>query len=173
MLPAILNKSWKQYPTKHPLYGHQPPITKTIKIRWTRHAGHCWRSRDELISDDHLWTPHMAEQKKGDKLELTYSSSVRIRDVALRTCQKRWTIERSGDRGSGISVLEARQDDDADDNEGKSIPQIMVRKSNYYTTWDVQWSEKNICLNSFSFSMLLSYSTFDLLELTSWSGFFV
>ena len=26
-------------------------ITKTIKIRWTRHAGHCWRSRDKLISD--------------------------------------------------------------------------------------------------------------------------
>ena len=26
------------------------PITKTIKIRRTRHAGHCWRSRDELIS---------------------------------------------------------------------------------------------------------------------------
>ena len=23
----------------------------TIKIRRTRHAGHCWRSMDELISD--------------------------------------------------------------------------------------------------------------------------
>ena len=30
MLRAILNKSWKQYPTKHRLYGHLPPITKTI-----------------------------------------------------------------------------------------------------------------------------------------------
>ena len=55
--------------------------------------------------------PHMAEQKQ---LESTYSSSVRIRDVALRTSQKRWTIGRSGERGSGISVLAARRDDDDD-----------------------------------------------------------
>ena len=51
MLRAILNKSWRQHPTKHQLYGHLPPITKTIQARRTRHAGHCWRSRDELISD--------------------------------------------------------------------------------------------------------------------------
>ena len=29
-LRAILNKSRRQYPTKHQLYGHLPPITKTI-----------------------------------------------------------------------------------------------------------------------------------------------
>ena len=57
MLRAILNKSWRQHPTGHQLYGHLPPITKTIQIRRTRHAGHCWRSKDELISDVLLWTP--------------------------------------------------------------------------------------------------------------------
>ena len=41
MLHAILNKSWGQHPTKYQLYGHQPPITKTIQVRRTRHAGHC------------------------------------------------------------------------------------------------------------------------------------
>ena len=41
MLRAILNKSMRQHPTKQQLYGHLPPITKTIKVRWTRHAGHC------------------------------------------------------------------------------------------------------------------------------------
>ena len=51
MLRATLNKSWRQHPTRHQLYGHLPPITKTIQVRRTRHAGHCWRSRDELISD--------------------------------------------------------------------------------------------------------------------------
>ena len=51
MLRAILNKSWRQHSTKQQLYGHLPLITKTIKVRRTRHAGHCWRSRDELISD--------------------------------------------------------------------------------------------------------------------------
>ena len=57
MLRAILNKSWQQHPTKHQLYGHLPPIMKTIQVRRTRHAGHCWRSRDKLISDVLLWTP--------------------------------------------------------------------------------------------------------------------
>ena len=51
MLHAILNKSWQQHPTRHQLYGHLPPITKTIQVRRTRHAGHCWRSRDVLIRD--------------------------------------------------------------------------------------------------------------------------
>ena len=51
MLRAILNKSWWQHPTRHQLYGHLPPITKTIQVRRTSHAGHWWRSRDELISD--------------------------------------------------------------------------------------------------------------------------
>ena len=51
ILRAILNKSWRQHPTRHQLYGHLPPITKTIQVRQTRHAGHCWRSRDELIRD--------------------------------------------------------------------------------------------------------------------------
>ena len=51
MLRSVLNKSWRQHPTRHQLYGHLPPITKTIQVRRTRHAGHCWRSKDELISD--------------------------------------------------------------------------------------------------------------------------
>ena len=65
MLRAILNKSWQQHPTKHQLYGHLPPITKTIQARRTRHAGHCWRSWDELISDVLLWTPTYCRAKAG------------------------------------------------------------------------------------------------------------
>ena len=87
MLRAILNKSWQQHPTRHQLYGHLPPMTKTIQARRTRHAGHCWRSKDELISDVLLWTPHMANQKQNDQLEHPYSSYVMIRDVTLKTCQ--------------------------------------------------------------------------------------
>ena len=65
MLRAILNKSWRQHPTRHQLYGHLPPITKTIQVRRTRHAGHCWRSRDELIRDVLLWTPTLGRAKAG------------------------------------------------------------------------------------------------------------
>ena len=53
------------YPTRHQLYGHLPPITKTIQVRRTRHAGHCWRSKDELISDVLLWTPTYGCAKAG------------------------------------------------------------------------------------------------------------
>ena len=45
------------YPTRHHLYGHLPPFTKTIQVRRTKHAEHCWGSRDKLISDVLLWTP--------------------------------------------------------------------------------------------------------------------
>ena len=63
MLRVILNKSWRQHPTRHQLYGHLPPITKTIQVRRSRHAGHCWRSRDEIISDVLLWTPTYGRAK--------------------------------------------------------------------------------------------------------------
>ena len=65
MLRAILNKSWRQHPTGHQLYGHQPPITKTIQVRRTRRAGHCWKSKDELISDVLQWTPAYGYAKAG------------------------------------------------------------------------------------------------------------
>ena len=65
MLRAILNKSWRQHPTRHQLYGHLPPITKTIQVRRTRHAGHCWRSRDELIRYVLLWSPTHGHAKAG------------------------------------------------------------------------------------------------------------
>ena len=65
MLRAVLNKSWRQHPTRCQLYGHLPPITKTIQVRQASHAGHCWRSRDELISDVLLWTPTYGRAKAG------------------------------------------------------------------------------------------------------------
>ena len=65
MLRAILNKSWQQHPTRHQLYGHLPPITKTIQARRTRRAGQCWRSKDELVSDVLLWTSAYCQSKAG------------------------------------------------------------------------------------------------------------
>ncbi len=121
MLRAILNKSWRQHPTKQQLYGHLPPITKTIKIRRTRHVGHCWRRRDGLVSYIPCGSLHMDEQRQDVQHEPTYSSSVPIRDVALRTCRKLWMIGRCGKRGLGISVLIAWHDDDDDDGYARTI----------------------------------------------------
>ena len=86
ILRAILNKSWRQHPTRHQLYGHLPLITKTIQVMYS------------------YGPPHRAVQKQDDQLEHTYNSYVRIRDVALKTCQRIGTIGKSGERGSGISV---------------------------------------------------------------------
>ena len=41
MLRAILNKSWRQRHPKYQQYGPLLPITKTLQVRRTRHAGHC------------------------------------------------------------------------------------------------------------------------------------
>ena len=65
MLRAILNKSRRQHPIRHQLYGHLPLITKTIQVRRTRHARHCWRSMDELLSDVLLWPPTCCRAKAG------------------------------------------------------------------------------------------------------------
>ena len=110
MLRVILNKSWRQHPTRHQLYGHLPPITKTIQVRRTRHVGHCWRSRDELIR-----TPTYGRAKAGRPAR-TYIEQI-CQDTG---CQRRWTIGSSGERGSGISMPTARHDDiDLDSYEAK------------------------------------------------------
>ena len=93
----VLVKAWRQLHknaacnieqdlTKHQLYGHPPPVSKTIKVRWIRHAGNYWRSRDELISDVLLWTPSDGLAKV-ERLARTYIQELcDDTDVALKTC---------------------------------------------------------------------------------------
>ena len=60
--------------------------------------------------------PHMTVQKQDDQHEHTFNNYVRIQDVVLKTWLRRWTIGKSGERGSGISVLQAWHDDDEEEN---------------------------------------------------------
>ena len=112
---AILNKSWRQQPTRHQLYGHQPLITKTIQVRRTRHAGHCWRSRDELISDVLLWTPTYGRTKTGRPArtyiqQLCEDTGCNPEDLPEAMNDREKWRERIRD----ISVLAAQHDDDDD-----------------------------------------------------------
>ena len=122
MLWAILNKSWWQHSTRHQLYGHLPPITKTIQVRWTRHAGHCWRSRDELISDVLLWTPTYGWAKAGRPArtyiqQLCEDTGCSYEDLPeAMNDREKWR-----ERGSGISLLAAQHDDDDDDEYSSSL----------------------------------------------------
>ena len=69
--------------------------------------------------------PRLAVQKQDDQHEHTFSNYVRIRDVVQKTCLRRWTIGKSGERGSGISVLLARHDDDDDDDTSLLFTQVL------------------------------------------------
>ena len=81
----------------------------------------------------------MAAQKQDDQLERTFSSCVRIQDVVLKTYLGRWTIGRSGERGSGISVLPARydDDDDDDDDDDEYLEEFGLSTANSFSIRDV------------------------------------
>ena len=109
MLRAILNESWKHPPQ---LYGHLPPISKTIKLKRKRHAVKYWRSKDELISDVLLWILHMNVPVLTD--QLCSDTGCHLEDL-LGTVNDRdgWReSERERERESGKSVLSVRLDDD-------------------------------------------------------------
>ena len=93
MLRAILNKSWRQHPTRR-----------------NRHAGHCWRSRDKLISDVLLWTPTYGRQKQDDQpCDDTGCSPEDLPEAMID--REKWRERVRDICASGIS------DDDDDDDE--------------------------------------------------------
>ena len=111
MLRSKLNKSWNQHPTKQQLYGHLPPISKTIQIRRTRHAGRCWRSKDELISVVVLWTPTHGRTSVGRPAK---TCSLDDLPVAIDNRDEWQQRERQTDRQTETekSMLAVRFDDD-------------------------------------------------------------
>ena len=64
IIQECCEQSWTG-PGSNTPQGHLPPITKTIQAWRTRHAGHCWRSKDEIVSDVLLWTPAYGQSKAG------------------------------------------------------------------------------------------------------------
>ena len=107
-------------------------------------------------------SPHTAAQKQDDQHERTFSSYVRIQVVVLKTCLGRWTIGRSGERGSGISVLPARYDDDDDDIyiyiyiqrvEAKYV--IIFKILFLFLVWCVQFKKKICDKSKFLWLVLL------------------
>ena len=71
MLRAALDVSWKDHPTNKYLYGPLPPLIQTISERRLRFAGHCWRAKQEIISDVLFWQPRHGKRKRG-RPEKTY-----------------------------------------------------------------------------------------------------
>ena len=69
---------WDVSPIIQQLYGHLPPIAKTIQIK---HKGHSWRSKNKLILT-FSFGPHLTDvQVLDEQLELIYNRSVWIQSV--------------------------------------------------------------------------------------------
>ena len=107
----------------------------------------------------------MAVQKQDDQHEHTFSNFVKIQDVVQKTCLRRWTIGKNGERGSGISVLPARHDDDDDDR-----VRLIYLGFTYWIIWknlillddpkgetEVDWLYR---LHSFKFALLRVSNSF-------------
>ena len=106
MLRAVLNKSWKHHPTKKQLYGHLPPILQTFRVKRARYAGHCWKSKDELIRDILLWIP------THEHTSVCRPALDGALDDIKRTNQEQLLIGTGGERESKESMHSARHHDD-------------------------------------------------------------
>ena len=96
----VWNKSWRQHPQSSRYTAINYPSRKLSKLDepdMRDPAGEVGTSSLVIYS---CWTVHMDKQRQDDQLEPTYSSSLPIRDVALKTYRKQWTIGRGGERGS-------------------------------------------------------------------------
>ena len=138
---------------RHQLYDHLPPITKTIQVRRTRHTGHCWRSKDELISDVLLWTPTYGQTKAGRQAR-TYIQQL----CEYKGCNPEDLPKAMNDREKwpGISVLATWHDDD-DDDQVHYIHLVLPPPSSSIFFSYIIWSRY---LSFFSFSFIQSFSLF-------------
>ena len=59
----ITNK--RNQKTNKELYSNLPKIIDTLMIRRPQFIGHCWRKKDEVISDLLLWEPKHGARKRG------------------------------------------------------------------------------------------------------------
>ena len=65
MLRADLNKRWQDSTANNEVYGNIPKITITSREHRMRFSGHCWRSREEIISEVLLLEPLHGQRKHG------------------------------------------------------------------------------------------------------------
>ena len=65
LLRTALNVSWRQHLTNRQLYGNLPPVSSVIQVRRLQFAGHCYRSKNEVVNRVILWEPRHGRRSKG------------------------------------------------------------------------------------------------------------
>ena len=119
---------------------HETPTVRSPTSHHENYTGQMSQTRRTLLEKQRRarkWhttmdPPHVARRKQDDQPELTYSSYVRTQDVTQKTCWRWWTIGKSGERWSRISMLAARLDDDDDDDFYINYCDIPIKSCFYY-----------------------------------------
>ena len=79
--------TWRQCITNEVLYAGLPRISTTIRERRLRFSGHCWRSKNEVVSDLFLWEPKHGKSSVGGQarkfVDLLEADTVVARDCLL------------------------------------------------------------------------------------------
>ena len=95
--------------TPHKTPTIRPP-TFLHEVRRTRHVRHCWKSKDELISNVLLWTPTYGRAKAGRQAR-TYIQLL-CEDTGCSPEDLPETMNDKEEWRERVSVLAARHDDD-------------------------------------------------------------
>ena len=128
------------------LTSHQ----KTIQVRWTRHVGHCWRSKDELFSDIRPWTLTHDMPVLADRQKFIYISCVQTQNVVWKICQEWWTIG----------------------TDGESVREICACSITWWWWWWWWSSSHNSCSTCLSFVSITTVS-YIFMHLNEWSNLYV
>ena len=65
MLSAVTNVTWQKHIANDVLYAGLARISTTIRERLLSFKGHCWRSKNEVVSDLVLWEPKHSKRSVG------------------------------------------------------------------------------------------------------------
>ena len=65
MLRVVNDVTLRQHITNEVLYAGLPRISTTIREGRLRFSGHCWRSKNEVVSDLVLWEPKLDKRNVG------------------------------------------------------------------------------------------------------------
>ena len=57
--------TWRQPLTNRQLYGNLPPVSSVIQVRRLQFAGHCYRSKNEVVNRVILWEPKHGRRSRG------------------------------------------------------------------------------------------------------------
>ena len=113
-----------------------PPTThqETIQIRRTRHAGHCWRSKDEFISDILPCIPSHGWAKVGQPARINIQQLCADTGCGLEDLLGTMD-DKDSEIGSGRSMLAVRHDDDCHYCTSAGIALVLDKSQRLICNW--------------------------------------